>query len=942
MIVVIIFFGLPQTVKAMEWGATFQNLGSALTNAPSLIALGTIAVLVMSVFGSLDGIILKVIIDISKYNNFINEPSIISAWVIIRDLCNMFFILILLVVAFATILRRESYEWKKILPKLLIMAVLINFSRIICGLIIDASQIVMLTFVNTWANTGGEFVDMFKMYDFFSGTFNIKNITTSNWSVLQVVSGMIIGIMFLIISGIVLLVAMAVFTMRVIMLWIYIVLSPLAFMAAAFPAGQKYASQWWSEFIKYILNGPALAFFIWLALVTSKQITDDKIFFNNPANAEQCFGITQGMCLNNFLPFIISIAMLLGGLMITQQIGGVGSSIAGKGLAWAKRAPMMFGKGAMKGMVTAGAWGARKVKTGAFSNIFAERKITKVQGVDGKWTDRVSWTGKFGSGKIGAAIGKAAYGLELNPKNVIKGVKETLERTKQQDITQGSVASKEQFQKGGVGGLIKGLGVSRDMSEALISPGGFLWHKGFGKLKDIGFGSEKKREQILSDLDNVKKDRGYTRKEAVDKQKEFGDTLDKKDKVEKETAKNSKDKEDEIERLEIERHQADLLGDKEKVKELDKEIKINKNEKKAYDLGQQKVVDRLEKLAKKQEEEYNLMLGNIKADKEVEKSQQRIDALQKQKRKYMPIQTYYADREQQALVAESQKKLGGIDNEEQLVDMYNNAIDNHDKFAAAGIMLQAAKVGHLNEIIQSQIATKTADDADGNREATEGKYFEQSQGGFNQHINQVLIDQLGMSQQQALQIQSEASTLAKNVGHFNLAESVGSEDGMLVQRTKAQQQARTRGEFRKTDPERSMRDRNRLAWGDEYIDENGKRKFRLNQLGMDNFVEWADNIDEEIGRGRFNKNAAMNIASDKQHLLDYVRELNEKGIKSFKKEKTEKDGSVTVVEIFYEDLANKLIEYGENVNELQDSEGKADELAKVKASVLGINPPRKK
>src|SRR3989338_5586151 len=162
------------------------------------------------------------------------------------------------------------------------------------------------------------------------------------------------------------------------------------------------------------------------------------------------------------------------------------------------------------------------------------------------------------------------------------------------------------------------------------------------------------------------------------------------------------------------------------------------------------------------------MQVNIQADEHVKTKQEKIDVLQKQRRKYMPVQTYYADREQQALVSEAQKKLGGIDNEEQLTDMYQNAVDNHDKFAAAVIMLQAAKVGHLNEILQSQKALREAKDEFGNILAKDGKYFEQSQDGFNQHINQILIEKLGMSQQQALQIQSEASTLAKNVGHFNL------------------------------------------------------------------------------------------------------------------------------------------------------------------------------
>ena len=358
LILAVVVIMLPQTVNA-EDSSTLSTIGNvawntvkAIVNAPILIAVGTIAVLITVLFGSLNTIIIGALVNLTKYNNFINEPSITAAWVVVRDLCNMFFILILLVIAFATILRLPNYEWKKLLPKLLIMAVLINFSKTICGLIIDFSQVIMMTFVNAWGGAGN-FVSMLNMAKFFAGV-TTKGFTSPDWSVLNVVAGMLIGIMFLVISGIVLLVALAVFLMRVIMLWIYIVLSPLAFLAAAFPAGQKYATQWWTEFTKYIINGPVLAFFIWLALITSKQITDsESLVFNNPANTDQCFSIIQGMCMNNFMPFILSIGMLLGGLMITQQIGGVGSGMAAKGLDWAKKvggAPLAAGAWAGKGL----------------------------------------------------------------------------------------------------------------------------------------------------------------------------------------------------------------------------------------------------------------------------------------------------------------------------------------------------------------------------------------------------------------------------------------------------------------------------------------------------------------------------------------------------------------------------------------------------------------
>ena len=81
------------------------------------------------IMGQLATLLLGVLIKIAQYNDFINSSAVSYGWVVVRDLCNMFFVLILLIIAFASILRVDSYNLKTWLPKLVIMAVLINFSK---------------------------------------------------------------------------------------------------------------------------------------------------------------------------------------------------------------------------------------------------------------------------------------------------------------------------------------------------------------------------------------------------------------------------------------------------------------------------------------------------------------------------------------------------------------------------------------------------------------------------------------------------------------------------------------------------------------------------------------------------------------------------------------------------------------------------------------------
>jgi hypothetical protein len=127
-------------------------------------------------------------------------------------------------------------------------------------------------------------------------------------------------------------------------------------------------------------------------------------------------------------------------------------------------------------------------------------------------------------------------------------------------------------------------------------------------------------------------------------------------------------------------------------------------------------------------------------------------------------------------------------------------------------------------------------------------------------------------------VQSQASTNAKSVGHFNLAESIGVKNGMLYQRTGEYQQQRARGELRKVDPEKFVRNFNRLAYGDEeqhYDETQGKivRNFKINKLGMSNILENAAEISKEIGNRRFNHNAAMNMATDIEGIKKYYEAL---------------------------------------------------------------------
>lgn len=293
--------------------------------------------------GQLATLILGVLVTIAQYNGFINSSAVSYGWVIVRDLCNMFFVLILLIIAFASILRVESYNLKTWLPKLVIMAVLINFSKLICGVLIDFAQVVMLTFVNAFKEiVGVNFTDMLGLSKILSFSQESSGEVTA-WSI---IGSMVLALIFSVIAVVVLTAMLAMLAMRIVYIWIYVVLSPLAYLLASFPQGRSYSQRWWSDFSKNLIVGPLIAFFIWLSFASLGGVEGDQeiekirskekvtsTFDGSEATNDASRVLTEAGHPDNVIKMVISVGMLLGGLMLSQEMGGAAGKIAGKSMA---------------------------------------------------------------------------------------------------------------------------------------------------------------------------------------------------------------------------------------------------------------------------------------------------------------------------------------------------------------------------------------------------------------------------------------------------------------------------------------------------------------------------------------------------------------------------------------------------------------------------------
>lgn len=336
---------------------------------------GGIARAIVSVLGWVLAQLMKILVYVAQYNHFINSAAISKGWIVARDISNMFFVVILLIIAFGTILNIESYNYKKWLPKLVLMAILINFSKTICGLLIDISQVVMLTFVNAFSDMApGNLIEMLGVTDWQS----LRGVEeVNNW---EIAAAYVLAAIYAIIALVTITAIVGMLVMRIIMIWVYVVLSPFAYLLSAFPGGASYASQWWKEFTKNLIVGPVLAFFIWLSFAALGTPSDNGPQalgeFKDDGDQIECQRDENGVCKfgtsDLMVQFIVSIAMLIGGMKIAQEIGGAGGGIAGKAMGKVKGWGMagagavggfalakakMAGKGTLKGVKAVGGAG---------------------------------------------------------------------------------------------------------------------------------------------------------------------------------------------------------------------------------------------------------------------------------------------------------------------------------------------------------------------------------------------------------------------------------------------------------------------------------------------------------------------------------------------------------------------------------------------------------
>ncbi|MCP6726917.1 MAG: type IV secretion system protein [Patescibacteria group bacterium] len=211
-------------------------------------------------------------------------------WEFTRGIVNIMFILIFSFIALSSILRLETFSAKKALPRLIIIALLVNFSLLFVGIIVDIGTILQNTLSNAF---GGNFVNQaieplkasLSSVAVWLAAIPLGYLALSSIPYVNVISligigifalndilsmGHIANILTLIVVnflvGTIFLMYFVLFLFRVVIIWILAISAPLAFMAFILPATEKYFKSWFKYLLSWSLIGVVAFFLIGLGL----------------------------------------------------------------------------------------------------------------------------------------------------------------------------------------------------------------------------------------------------------------------------------------------------------------------------------------------------------------------------------------------------------------------------------------------------------------------------------------------------------------------------------------------------------------------------------------------------------------------------------------------------------------------------------------------------
>ena len=248
------------------------------------------------------------------------DNGIYKAWSIMRNFANIAFVIAFLIIIFSQItsVGITNYGIKKMLPRLVIAAILVNLSYFICVIAVDLSNIIGSSLKQVFDGVGAQIDVVPRLLgssagDGWQGMATVAlGLSVTSW-----LGGLSLLLPALIAAMVAIVVVFLVLTIRQALIIILIVISPIAFVAFLLPNTEELFKKWQSLLTTLLLMFPIIATIFGASALASKVIMSDA----NASFAVQLMGALVAIVPLALTPIIMKSA---GG-----TLGSIGAKIQG-------------------------------------------------------------------------------------------------------------------------------------------------------------------------------------------------------------------------------------------------------------------------------------------------------------------------------------------------------------------------------------------------------------------------------------------------------------------------------------------------------------------------------------------------------------------------------------------------------------------------------------
>ncbi len=382
------------------------------------------------------------LIDIVSCMDVIAGAAIVQeGWTFVRDALNFVYILLLLWIAFSTITDMGGFGIKQMLPKVIISALLVNFSLVFCGLILQVANISrdailgkesvckqsqgagtsLTAKLANAAKVGGAIFKYDSSAGFFgSGTWVREDDgwtgvdvfgKSLNENMLNVAKSFIFAF-FIGMFTVAMIILAGALIIRTATLAFLTMLSPAPYALRLIPKTAPYAAQWWDAFLTNAFFMPIIFFFLVLIAKVYKgggsakdsvmaQFIDDNnigavtgMISKITLGSKDLAGLAMALFDMVFISIMMFVAIMLAKKLAGRAAGAI-ENVANKATGFAKMPITWANRGAVAAVksVPKGAWNATKYATREYGPTLAAKAGEKV-GLKGDVLSRARTAGR--------------------------------------------------------------------------------------------------------------------------------------------------------------------------------------------------------------------------------------------------------------------------------------------------------------------------------------------------------------------------------------------------------------------------------------------------------------------------------------------------------------------------------------------------------------------